>query len=378
MPYRGVLELNTQVRRLSIVSALIRLLGHEALSEKILLSRLFRWSKLQEEEGADYRQATGKVTIKGIFKPAAARRYLSFAQAIGLIVKVSGAYRATRLGLVLYPFLDENSRTIALSIPGKLFFGYILLSYDSDILLTIVAQLLDKPQLKIVEYQREFREYHVNRLNHRIEASTDDRIRQALLERRTQILGWKKPQEYPEHIVPPRLNWLCDLGLVIDWKPAGKLQESTRRFRLTSAGERFFTQLPLLGQRDHEYDATPEWLQCSYFSHFAECIDIPSAQGLSAEDQDSLLSKYVDIAFHEFRREIAVQVPLLQVILHTVLNICLHENTAVDYDDVVTWLTSDRAVSPGNGYLRYLVSSASRENEAFVLLSHKAEIGTNE
>jgi hypothetical protein len=50
----------------------------------------------------------------------------------------------------------------------------------------------------------------------------------------------------------------------------------------------------------------------------------------------------------------------------------------VDYDDVMTWLTSDRAVSPGNGYLRYLVSSASRENEAFVLLSQKAEIGTNE
>jgi hypothetical protein len=172
MPYRGVSELNTQVRRLSVVSSLVRLLGREALSENVLLSRLFRWSASLEEASLEYRQSTGKVTVEGVPKPAAARRYLSFAQAAGLIVKVSEIYRTTRLGLILYPFLGETSETVALSAAEKLFFGYILLTCDADILLTIVTQLLDKPQMKTVEYQREFRDYHVRRLNFRIEAST--------------------------------------------------------------------------------------------------------------------------------------------------------------------------------------------------------------
>lgn len=369
MPYRGVLDLNTQVRRLEVLSALVRLLGREALSEQALQARLFRWSTAQERESPQYSLASGKVTSGGEPKPAAARRYLSFAQAIQLIVNVSGMYRLTRLGLILFPFLTEPSETGIALVSQRLFFGYVLLMQDADIMLTVVTQMLDRPQSKIVEYQRGFRDYHVRRLNHRIEASGDDRVRQSLLERRTQILSWRKPNEYPEHIVPPRLNWLCGLDFAEGWKPPDKLRESTRRFRLTPHGERFFTQLPPLGEAQYEYDVSPDWLQRAYFSHLAKCLGTTSVSQFTPDSREALVARHVDLAFHEFRRAIAMQVPLSQVVLYSALSAWARENVAIDLDDIVTWLASGRAIASGNSHMRYVVNQAPRENEAFVLLS---------
>ena len=55
----GITEINTLVRRLGYVSAILRLLGHKTLNESMLYTQLEKWSLNHEQNLMGLRESAG-------------------------------------------------------------------------------------------------------------------------------------------------------------------------------------------------------------------------------------------------------------------------------------------------------------------------------
>ncbi len=153
LAYRALEGTNTKTRRLAYLTAIISTLKRDSLGERLLLSRLVRWSQEHKQHLTSYRVQTGEVTLTR--RNSAGARYLHLATNLGLIAPISSAYRATRIGLVLFA-LDGNYgvgyNPFFLTKVERLFYTYTLLKSDADVLLTITDNLLQHPGISTKKF----------------------------------------------------------------------------------------------------------------------------------------------------------------------------------------------------------------------------------
>ena len=101
----GITDINVLVRRLGYVSAILRLLDHNTLSESMLYSRLEKWSLDHKQDFDTYPNPQG--FINATREQTGPKRYTNFAVSLGLVGRIAGACRVTRFGKTLLPFLHQ-------------------------------------------------------------------------------------------------------------------------------------------------------------------------------------------------------------------------------------------------------------------------------
>jgi len=359
LEYRAVEGTNTKVRRLAYLTAIVSLLGRSGLGERALLTRLMRWGQRSKTWLEDYWVQTGEVT--STYRNSAGGRYLHFATNLGLVASISGVYRVTRVGLVLWELVKgyaADRNPFYLTKSERLFYAHLLLERDADILLTIADCLLAQPGSSLAQIQRSFQSELINRLNKKIGVSQDERLRQRLLDRRAEVERWRKPERYVEHIVPPRLSWLLDLDVL---EPGSF---SRHRFLGTEAGIRFLSAVPRLGG-DHFSDVTDEWLQTSFWSAASALLNLgPLVDWNQLDDQmHSELVQLLAEAFKQFQYTVVPKVSLTQILLYLSIRFMLEHRIEVSSMTLRNWLESE-PVWEGR---RYKVRFSPRENESYLI-----------
>lgn len=360
--YRALAATNTKTRRLAYLTAIISMLGHSSLGERVLLSKIARWSQQHRSYLKAYWVHTGEVTSTR--RNSAGARYLRLATNLGIIAPISGAYRTTRNGLVLLALIQENgpnTNPFYLTQVERLFYLYLLLERDADILLTIASYLIKQPGASLAQIQRVFQTVFLERLNQKIAISRDDILRQRLLERRGEIERWTKPERYAEHIVPPRLNWLLDL----EFLEPGWFRR--HRYNLTPGGGRLISEIPQLGDAEF-YDITYEWLASDFWplaTYEWLGIEPKAAWGeLSEGMRRELCASVLYEAFGAFRQTAVPKVSLSQAVLYLTFRLILGCNVKTDLASLTDWLSVPQIL---NGR-RYEVRFSPRENESYLVM----------
>ena len=197
LAYRALEGTNTKTRRLAYLTAIISMLGRDGMSERLLLTRMVRWSQEHKSDLDDYWVQTGEVTSTR--RNSSGTRYLHLATKLGLIAPVAGAYRVTRIGRVLPALIERhaiNANPFFLTQAEHLFYVHLLLERDADVILTITGRLVEQPGISLAQLQRTFQEDFLDRLSRKIESSSDERLKQNLLQRRDEVKAWTKPGRY--------------------------------------------------------------------------------------------------------------------------------------------------------------------------------------
>jgi hypothetical protein len=361
LAYRALEGTNTKTRRLAYLTAVIAMLGQNSLGERLLLSRIVQWSQEHKRHLASYWVQTGEVTSTR--RNSAGARYLNLATNLGLIAPIVGTYRATRIGLVLFALTEKQGVSQNPFFPTKieqLFYIYLLLERDADVLLTITDGLLEQPGISLAHLQRTFQEDFLNRISQKIELSRDEILRQHLLERRAEVRGWKKPGRYAEHIVPPRLNWLLDLDIL---KPG---QFGQHRYFLAETGHRFLEALPR-PENGSFTDVTDEWLASSFWLVAAsELLNIePLARWSQVDETDrqEICAQLLRETFRAFQHTVVPKVSLTQALLYLSMKLILEHQIGTAPDCLKEWLSSPRVLDGR----RYEVRFSPRENASYVI-----------
>src|SRR3989304_5684892 len=361
VPLREITELNTQVRILSVISHLLRTLGRQSLPEEIIKRDLIEWSSTQESLDVDYCRRTGKLTNNR--KPTAAfRRYLTFAKALGLVENIGRAYRRSRLGTPLSALLQsDDSNTVTLSDKEKIFYFLILLWRDADPILCLLDRISTEPSrgTRQLDLQREFQDLYQIRLKARIEHSSGERARQIMLTRLTAITSkWTNPEKYAEHIVPPRLEWLKDIGILRLDHERSKTCYFSRDFL------DLYRLLPKIASTVTY--VTDEWIWGSFMGFLGRHLlsePYRLGNGVPAVERKGYLASLLEQAFAVFTIHRVPRIPLTTSFIYIVIRLSVDHRVIVDFKRLQDYLANKYRL----GDRRYQIRVSPRENESYLV-----------
>lgn len=355
----GITEINTQVRRLGYVSAILSILSNRTFNETLLLDRLQNWSVEHKSELAEYVNTQGE--IKPTRRKTAAKRYLNFSVSLGIVGRIAGACRVTRFGKILLPFLGEkkSNNRFLLDLPERCFYLYWLLVHDSDRMMTVLDMLTKSSGQTLACYQREFQEYYLHRLDIRISAETGRIAREMLALRNRVAHEWRQPERYAESIVPPRINWLVDLGLARISMTRGTPAE------LTPEGVRLTNELPQLDSSDI-HDVKPIWLRQAFFTTASHLFGYEGKiewQSMAWTDKKTLLDSLIPNTFSTLRSTPARKVTLFPALFHMALHLAETHHIWANMEEIQVDLEQHSKEVDS----RYEVRFSHRENESYLI-----------
>ena len=219
--YREINAPSSLVRRLRYLSRILQLVAERPLNGNVLAVKLRDWSNIHADDLETYEYNTGAAHSsqkKGMTQELAIN-YLDLSVKFGLLSAISNVYQLTRIGRVLLGLLNDkpngNPNLFCLHEDERIFYIYQILQQDADILLTVVnmLQLLEDPNHK--NLQENFQQVFLERLKAKISTSSQEHVTRRLHDRQIEVTTeWKSPESYAAYIIPPRLHWLLDLGLL--------------------------------------------------------------------------------------------------------------------------------------------------------------------
>ena len=357
----GITDINVLVRRLGYVSAILRLLEHKTLSESVLYTRLERWSLDHKQDLMTYPNQQG--FIKATREQTGPKRYTNLAVSLGLVGRIAGACRVTRFGKTLLPFLHQapDQNPFALICVEQCAYLYWLLMKDSDRLLTIIRMLVEGGSQSLSDLQNAFRAFYLQQLQDHM-LTAEEHIARDILAVRNRVAHWKEETSRSmENIVPPRIHWLADLGLV-SIESDGK-----RQSRLTEMGIQFSQSLPKI-QGMPTFHTSPVWLRNQFFS-VAGRIFTEGPELLWSEIQPlkkkELLNKLTFRALETLRGTPIPKISLYPALIYMTLLLMVDNRIGANLGE----LQADMDAFSKEPDTRYEVRFSYRENEAYLIFS---------
>ena len=355
----GITDISTLVRRLGYVSAILRLLEHKTLSESVLYTQLERWSLNHEQDLMNYANQQG--FIKATRGQAAPRRYTNFAVSLGLIGRIAGACRVTRFGKTLLPFFHQvpDQSPFELICAERCVYLYWLLVKDSDQLLTVIRMLAAGGSQSLSDLQDAFPTFYLQQLQARM-LTAEEPVARDILAARNRVAHWKRETKRSvENIVPPRIHWLADLGLV------SVENDGKRHSRLTETGIRFSQYLPKI-QGTQAFHTSPMWLRKQFFGIagqvFVEAVDRQWSD-IHELERKELLYKLTFQAFETLRSTPAPQISLYPALIYMALFLMMDNGIAANLEE----LHNDLDTFSKDSNSRYAVRFSHRENESYLI-----------
>ena len=369
--YREIVISNSLVRRLRYLSQILHFVGARSLNEDILVAKLRRWGNTYANSLENYKYNTG--TIHSLEKRGStllSTSYLDTAVKFGLLSKISNVYQLTRTGRILLNLLNDKPNkelnSLCLDENERIFYIYQILQHDADTLLTIVniLQSLENPSL--TNLKKSFQQAFLNRLKEKISTSSQEYITNQLHDRQIEVMTeWKKPEDYAAYIIPPRLHWLLDLGLL-----DSKKEKKHTIYQLTEVGRNLVEKkLPKLPNSEI-LDVTDSWFNMHFFSEIGPLI-IPNVgfkqwQYVDDKVRQEACEKYMPTAFDKFRRSSVPKIALTQGTIYLCISFMTELHLLINVQELIQWFQKPRKL----GNYRYEVRTSARENEAYFVRVH--------
>ena len=353
----GITDINVLVRRLGYVSAILRLLEHKTLSESMLYSRLEKWSLDHKQDLMDYTNQQG--FINATREQTGPKRYTNFAVSLGLVGRIAGACRVTRFGKTLLPFLckapDQNP--FELICAERCAYLYWLLVKDSDQLLTVIRILAEERPQCLSDLQNIFPKFYLQQLQSHMRTA-EENIARDILAVRNRVAHWRKESKRSiENIVPPRVHWLTDLGLVSTENRKG------RSPGLTTMGIQFYKILqgiPAVHMK--------AWLRNSFFGITGRIFtDGPELLWTEIQplEKKKLLHELTFRALETLRSTPIPKISLYPALIYMALHLITDNRIAANLEE----LQADLDAFSKEPDTRYAVRFSHRENESYLIFS---------
>jgi len=360
--FRYLVNLHTTVRCLSINSNLVRIIGLRNIPYSILYSSAIKWSVELEKESNSYKERNGKLTEGGV-PTTALKHYLTLSKELGLSQKLNDIYRISRLGKILYMFIqDKNPHEFELSNYEKLFYLLIIFLNDFDgasILLSTIIE--NESELS----QKQLQELFVDKLKDRLllkQKSSDTKTKHLLLEKYKKIeYTWQNPPKYSEHIITPRLDWLADLDLVDIAKTKG-----TNAYKISPFGKNLFTTIPTLTDNMTK-DINEEWINTS----LVKCLTMNYEQRFFWEQIDQnkqieAIKDYLDLATKELSSIGSHRISFHTSFIFITILLFIKTRTVLEKKDLKELLLSKIQINDKI----YSLHLAARKNEEYITFKY--------
>jgi hypothetical protein len=353
-------NLDTQVRYLPILKQILQTIGNNSTSIKLLEQKLQNWSldKLQKSEF--YRNHNGILTHKDTLKSTTAfKYYIDFLVELKLITKLNDFIRCSKYGLLFETINSEINAESDFADFEKLFYLIFLFTYDTDNLLLILDYISEQTQpVAQAEISKKYKNLLKIRLEHKFHISENQEIRNKYLN----LLQQKKEAKTPaKHIIPPRIEWLTDLGII----------EETKKdvFQLSKEGADFYKSIP-----KHDLIISKisiinnEWYFNNSITDYSKLFDTKILfKNLNNETRINLLQKYLNLCFEKLNTDYVSRISTFPAFILLAIMLFIQEKIIINFSEIKEILL--------NGFETenkiYFLRDAFRINESYIFIKIK-------
>ncbi len=329
--FRFITRMNTQVRNLAIISQMVKILGSRQILKQLLKRELEELRDHIEIESREYRNHYGNMT-RNRTSITAFNHYLEFANTLELITKYHELVHCSHLGKLLNHFISEPENMISqLHDSEKLLYFMILFRHDADILLLLLELLQDHDTLVAQEHLFDIFEKQLKQRLLLKRKYANEQLQTVIHAKYQEIeYTWKNAKSYSKHIIPPRLEWLRDLGILTQTK-----QDFV--YQLTEQGKCFYNSLPLLHD-SKKRDVNESWFKKRAMASFAPLVlsqkPLIFWHELDPEQQLVSLASHLKKAFHLFDVEAVRRVSLYPSLLFMSISLANRENVIAELQEL--------------------------------------------
>lgn len=361
--FRYIGNLHTTVRCLEIISGMAANLGTRDLPMPLLNTTMLNWSKELEKQSAEYLSRKGKLTEQGK-ATTAFNHYVALSKELGIIESLNSVVRLTRLGRVLFLLTrTKPDSQFSLTLEERLFYYMILIQGDADAIFTLLA-ILSMAQLESTQsaIQKQYVTYFKERLSEKQKVA-DTRTALLLRDKLKDVqFRWKNPEKYAEHIVAPRLQWLCDLGLL-------SINKSARSsiYYLTQFGHQFL-QFSFTPTGSIINDVNNDWIEAKLFHSACKALGLPFDLMWRDLDNDHRLASiggFLSKAMHVFGVESSKRISFHTLYLFVAVSMFVNRQIVFEKEEFRSFLKA----RPQIGDRVLGIHSAARANEEYMTFS---------
>jgi hypothetical protein len=360
---RFISRLNTQVRTLVTVSQIVKILGTKSLPKQFLREALQKWSAQEENVSIEYKNHRGKVT-KGNGKPTTAfNHYLDFSVSLKVITAQNHIIMNSRLGRLLSKLASEDKEIESQLNEAEKFFYLINLFHDDADALLLTLELLESYDIPVP--QKSLLDIFEEQLKQRLllkQKYAHEQL-QAVIHNKYQEIEytWKNAKSYAKHIIPPRLEWLKDLGILTQTKEKSWYQ-------LTELGKDFYTSLPMLND-SKKRDVNERWFKKNAMASFAPLVlskcPLIFWHELDSEQQHEFLAPVLKNAFRLLDVEVIRRISLYPSLLLMSISIASKNNVIVEFQELEDKLKQGVTIENK----MFSARPSARMNEGYITLN---------
>ena len=228
-----------------------------------------------------------------------------------------------------------------------------------------MVQLLPE-KLDHKNLQKNFQRAFLDRLKAKISTSSQEHITRRLHDRQVKVMTeWKKPESYAAYIVPPRLHWLLDLGLLDSTK-----EKNSFVYQLTEVGQNLIKTFPKV-RNSNIPDVTDSWFNTQFFSEVSRLIisetNFQQWQNVDDKTRQEACAKYLPTAFDKFRRTSSIpKISLTQGMIYLCIRFVTELHLLTNVQELTQWLQKPRILEN----YKYEARTSARENESYFVRRH--------
>lgn len=348
---------------------MLKVLSTKGLPKKLLEKKIVSWSVDNHDQLEKYISSTGEIVFSTRkMHSQSFENYFQAAISLGLLIEQHGFIIPTRSGEVISKFNDSKNLAVSansyqLSYIERIYFLYQILSTDFDAFVTVFKMLYEGNN-KLQEFYKEsnYKKHYLKRLETKTSYISNSH-RNKLLESIRRVKGWRNAERYTEDIVPSRLNWMLDLGLVDQQKYL-----INKEFHLNPEGEKAFQFFPRIDE-SHFIDLESDWLQKLFFRFISQIapanIHLHQWAKVPADQKKQIIVEALDVFMNRFN---SFGIPRLSV-EQTCLFISLYAldkySIALDAQEILDWIGFEKKLGSYNiGY-----RGASRPGESYLIFT---------
>jgi hypothetical protein len=354
---------NTQVRLLSIVSQILKTIGSLSYSLSVLEEVMIKWSVEQEFSSLFYKNHNGKLTNEG--KPTTAFiYYIELMINLGLVTRISNVIRCSKYGNLFLTLMKYNNSSAEFSGLEKLFFIFFILYKDADNILLIFQMIKNNGGVAdSTSLRNHYEGYLKERL--KIKAMKANAISQiAIIDKLRKIENvWKNARGYSKHIIPPRLEWLLDIGFLY-------LIESKKvnNFVLTEIGTNFYNSLEVIDNSDIP-DIDDVWLIDTFIYKLNNLYLgnelAKDFKSLNSKEINSILGELLPTAYRELDIDGLKRISALPFYIFTMSVGLIKHNVAISFSSLKELLGQSFSIKE----YTFAFRDAKRINESYITIS---------
>ncbi len=362
-----VSNIKTQVRRLKYFSVIMDCISKEGIKKELLERKIFDWNIKNNVHR--FKKYTGIIqeSSKQILSQGFKNYYsagLQFNLIHNELEKIFFSRKAHVYKIInneLQNIKINDSNCFKLNDFEKLFYLHVIFQYDADIFLTVFNMLKKESGQIIKDYQEKFQDYYKRRLNSKIKY-IDSANKYKLFDALNRVKEWKNAKRYSEDIVPPRINWLLDLGLIDE-----NNYFLNKTVFISKLGMIILDNLKIINDDGLLIDIDSDWLESKYMTYskilfpnknYEKWVDI------NENKKNILANEILNLLSIHFRTLDLPRISLEQSILFFIFYLFTKYNIICEYSELLNWIGFDKKI----GKRKIGIRKSIREYESYLYI----------